>query len=208
MNALELAIRDHRFKGASNHHIFLKFIPEVVIEPEKVNTILRTLGEHYGRRMWKLRVSEVEVMGLIKQGSTVIPVRFFATNPTGYHFSINSYIEVKEQDKNKTRVLLASIDPRHPGHLNGKDISDPYPAFDIIDQKRYFLSSRKFQSQCANIKNTSFHLRLLARQSETTYVYDFVELFHQALREIWDSYSDLVLSAASTLQLFLEQNRI
>jgi hypothetical protein len=72
------------FGGAGfNHHIFLKFMPEVVIAPEKVDSILRTLGEQYGRRMWKLRVSEVEVMALLKQPSGVVPVRFFASNPTG-----------------------------------------------------------------------------------------------------------------------------
>ncbi|ELR23464.1 acetylCoA carboxylase [Acanthamoeba castellanii str. Neff] len=174
LNALELAVREARFQASFNHHIFLKFMPEVVIAPEKVDSILRTLGEQYGRRMWKLRVSEVEVVALLKQPSgAVVPVRFFASNPTGYHFKIDTYAEVRDAAGGRIRLVPVQRG-RDPTPLPARELSEPYPAVDLLEQRR-----------------------IVARQNETTYVYDFLELFKEALKEIWRDYALACRKAAA-----------
>ncbi|KAL6044996.1 acetyl-CoA carboxylase [Balamuthia mandrillaris] len=173
LNALELAMGDARFQNCQNHHIFLKFVPEVVFEPEKVNTIIRTLADRYGRRLWKLKVRELEVMGMLKQGDTSIPIRFFASNPSGYNFQVDSYIEVKEQgEQGRTKVTLTSIDPRRVGPLQGHDVREPYPVLDSIQRKRFN-----------------------ARKSNTTYAYDFIEVFRAALKQSWKKYRNNIIRA-------------
>eukprot|EP01087_Luapelamoeba_hula_P008660 TRINITY_DN2184_c0_g1_i2.p1 TRINITY_DN2184_c0_g1~~TRINITY_DN2184_c0_g1_i2.p1 ORF type:complete len:1896 (+),score=263.11 TRINITY_DN2184_c0_g1_i2:359-6046(+) len=161
LNALEVTVGDPRFASSQNHHIFLKFVPEVTLDPEAVLQIMRELGEKFAFRLWQLKVREVEVLRTIQQGAAVIPLRFFASNPSGYHFKVDGYLEVKESGSN-TKVILSSLDPRKEGPLTGMDISIPYPILSTIQRKRFF-----------------------ARKHNTTYVYDFPELFKTALHDLW-----------------------
>jgi len=100
LEALEIAIRDKKHAGAQNHHIFLKVIPEIVFQPEKVPVLLRDLGTRYGRRLWKLRVCQLEVAARLRDGSSksqvsATPVRFIIVNPSGYSFHVSVYLEVR-----------------------------------------------------------------------------------------------------------------
>lgn len=139
-------------------------MPEVSLEPETVGKILQRLGERYGQRLWRLQVGEVEVVGTIRQGGTVIPIRFFSSNPTGYHFKVDSYIEVREQEADRAVVRLAPLHPRRESPLAGREI-EAYPVSDPLE-----------------------HRRLIARLNQTTYVYDFLELFAEALHLEWNEY--------------------
>jgi len=75
LEALEVAIRDKRYAGSKNHHIFLKIIPEVVFQPEKVPDLLRDLGSRYGRRLWKLKVCQLEVAARLRDINSKSQVR-------------------------------------------------------------------------------------------------------------------------------------
>jgi len=166
LNTLELAIGDTRFKPSQNHHIFLKFMPEVMYEPDKVTTMVDELGEKFAHRMWQLKVREVEIVRMLKQFHASIPLRFFASNPSGYRFQADGYIEVKENDASGgSRVLLASLDSKKEGPLAGHDIGQPYPILSAIQRKRFE-----------------------ARNMNTTYVYDFPDLFSTATQQLWLAY--------------------
>eukprot|EP01104_Vermistella_antarctica_P015050 TRINITY_DN4861_c0_g2_i1.p1 TRINITY_DN4861_c0_g2~~TRINITY_DN4861_c0_g2_i1.p1 ORF type:complete len:2246 (+),score=745.03 TRINITY_DN4861_c0_g2_i1:121-6738(+) len=163
LEALEVAIRDPRYSSAQNNHIFLKVIPDVVIEPTNVDDIIRFLGARYGKRLWKLRVFEVEIALKLKQSlGRSSPIRFFAHNPSGYSFKVQPYLEVR--DARTEEVYLSSV-AGSSGPLDGVAVHRPYPVVDPLQQKR-------FNAQNAN----------------TTYVYDFPDLFTEALREVWRIY--------------------
>jgi acetyl-CoA carboxylase/biotin carboxylase 1 len=140
-------------------------VPEVALEPDTLGKILQRLGERYGQRLWRLQVGEVEVVAMIRQGGTIIPIRFFASNPTGYHFRVDGYIEVREQEADRTLARLASLHPRRESPLSGREVGEPYAVTDRLEQRR-----------------------LIARQNQTTYVYDFLELFAEALRQEWQDH--------------------
>ena len=163
IKSLEVAVRDRRYSSAQNHHIFLRVINEVNYEPESVDHLLRTLGETYGRRLWKLRVGKLELAGKVKQGSSVSPLRFIVTNPTGYDFEVEGYLEAR--DAKKKRTILSSFLGK--GQQDGKSITDPYPLPNMIERKRFW-----------------------AQNHGTTYCYDFPALYKVAIQAEWEKYQE------------------
>jgi hypothetical protein len=163
-NALELALHDPRYKGAVNNHIFLNFLPEVIIAPERVRTIISELAAKYNKRLGKAKVGEVELVGKVTllNKSSPTTIRFVATNPTTYKFNIDAYVETKDGRTKKT--VLNSLFGE-PGPYDGKE-TESYPVPTVIERKR-----------------------ILAHQNSTTYVYDFIELFTEALRMLWKKYA-------------------
>jgi acetyl-CoA carboxylase/biotin carboxylase 1 len=61
---------------------------------------------------------------------------------------------------------LLSLDPSDPGHLHGTPVDEPYQVLNRIQRRR-----------------------VVAQTLETTYVYDYQELFTKALHEQWRRYS-------------------
>ena len=103
---------------------------------------------------------------MLKQFHASIPLRFFASNPSGYRFQVDGYIEVKENDgSGGSRILLASLDSKKEGPYSGQDIGQPYSILSAIQRKRFE-----------------------ARNMNTTYVYDFPDLFSTAIQQLWLAY--------------------
>ncbi len=94
----------------------MKFVPEVVVDSDKVVQIIVGLAKKYEKRLGKLRVGEVELVGKIKRDASPLSrpytVRFIITNPTSYRFNIEAYLEVKSKDsKNKVSYFNLSSTP-------------------------------------------------------------------------------------------------
>ncbi|XP_049326203.1 acetyl-CoA carboxylase 2 isoform X3 [Astyanax mexicanus] len=184
LDELEVAFSNTPTRTDCNH-IFLNFVPTVIMDPIKIEENVRSMIMHYGRRLWKLRVLQAELKMGIRLNPTgdTIPIRLFITNESGYYLDISLYKEVT--DSTTGQIMFQSYTGKH-GPLHGMIINTPYVTKDLLQAKR-------FQAQTLG----------------TTYVYDFPELFRQALFKVWgadDSYpkdvlmcSELVLDSQGRL---------
>uniref|UniRef100_A0A8D2IGK1 Acetyl-CoA carboxylase beta n=1 Tax=Urocitellus parryii TaxID=9999 RepID=A0A8D2IGK1_UROPR len=154
MDELEVAFNNTSVRTDCNH-IFLNFVPTVIMDPSKIEESVRSMVMRYGSRLWKLRVLQAEVKINIRQTSTgsAVPIRLFITNESGYYLDISLYKEVT--DLRSGNIMFHSFGDKQ-GNLHGMLINTPYVTKDLLQAKR-------FQAQSLG----------------TTYVYDFPELFRQ-----------------------------
>uniref|UniRef100_A0A8C4K5V1 acetyl-CoA carboxylase n=1 Tax=Dromaius novaehollandiae TaxID=8790 RepID=A0A8C4K5V1_DRONO len=194
MDELEVAFNNTTVRTDCNH-IFLNFVPTVVMDPSKIEESVRSMVMRYGSRLWKLRVLQAEVKINIRLTPTAmaIPIRLFLTNESGYYLDISLYKEVR--DLGTGNIMFQSYgDKQGPQH--GMLINTPYVTKDLLQAKR-------FQAQTLG----------------TTYVYDFPEMIRQALFKLWGSadtkestypkdvltYTELVLDSQGQL---VQMNRL
>ncbi|TMS03613.1 Acetyl-CoA carboxylase 2 [Larimichthys crocea] len=162
MDELEVAFSNTSVRTDCNH-IFLNFVPTVIMDPSKIEESVRSMVMRYGSRLWKLRVLQAELKINIRLTPTgnAIPVRLFLTNESGYYLDISLYKEVT--DPSSGQIMFQSYGDKQ-GPLHGMLINTPYVTKDLLQAKR-------FQAQTLG----------------TTYVYDFPEMFRQALFKQWGS---------------------
>ncbi|KFW83323.1 Acetyl-CoA carboxylase 2, partial [Manacus vitellinus] len=190
MDELEVAFNNTIVRTDCNH-IFLNFVPNVIMDPSKIEESVRSMVMRYGSRLWKLRVLQAEVKINIRltPTATAIPIRLFLTNESGYYLDISLYKEVR--DPSTGNIMFQSYgDKQGPQH--GMLINTPYVTKDLLQAKR-------FQAQSLG----------------TTYVYDFPEMIRQALFKLWGSseqypkdiltYTELVLDSQGHL---VQMNRV
>ncbi|XP_077570345.1 acetyl-CoA carboxylase-like [Stigmatopora nigra] len=162
MDELEVAFSNTTVRTDCNH-IFLNFVPTVIMDPSKIEESVRSMVMRYGSRLWKLRVLQAELKINIRLTPTghAIPIRLFLTNESGYYLDISLYKEVT--DPTSGQIMFQSYGDKQ-GLLQGMLINTPYVTKDLLQAKR-------FQAQTLG----------------TTYVYDFPEMFKQALFKQWGS---------------------
>lgn len=170
LDAIEMASCDRRFRRTDFNHIFLNVVPPVQIDIDDVETICRRMFQRYAIRCWSLRVFavEIKVAALVVENdtpSTTIPLRFLLFNPTGHMLRVESYVE--STDRNSGVEKIISVSQENPGSLHGSLVSDPYPVMDRIQRRR-----------------------VVAQAMETTYVYDFLQIFTKQLQQLWRRYSE------------------
>uniref|UniRef100_A0A8C3KG99 acetyl-CoA carboxylase n=1 Tax=Calidris pygmaea TaxID=425635 RepID=A0A8C3KG99_9CHAR len=190
MDELEVAFNNTTVRTDCNH-IFLNFVPTVVMDPSKIEESVRSMVMRYGSRLWKLRVLQAEVKINIRltPTATAIPIRLFLTNESGYYLDISLYKEVR--DPGTGSIMFQSYGDKQ-GQQHGMLINTPYVTKDLLQAKR-------FQAQTLG----------------TTYVYDFPEMIRQALFKLWGSseqypkdvltYTELVLDSQGQL---VQMNRV
>ncbi|CAK6440135.1 unnamed protein product [Pipistrellus nathusii] len=190
MDELEVAFNNTSVRTDCNH-IFLNFVPTVIMDPYKIEEAVRSMVMRYGSRLWKLRVLQAEVKINIREtaADSAIPIRLFITNESGYYLDISLYKEVT--DPRSGNIMFHSFGNKQ-GAQHGMLINTPYVTKDLLQAKR-------FQAQSLG----------------TTYVYDFPEMFRQALSKLWGSpdkcpkdmltYTELVLDPRGQL---VEMNRL
>ncbi|XP_023857626.1 acetyl-CoA carboxylase 2-like isoform X2 [Salvelinus sp. IW2-2015] len=171
MDELEVAFSNNNVRTDCNH-IFLNFVPTVIMDPSKIEESVHSMVMRYGSRLWKLRVLQAELKINIRLAptGTAIPIHLFLTNESGYNLDISLYKEVT--DPSTGQIMFQSYEDKQ-GPLHGMLINHPYVTKDLLQYKR-------FQAQTLG----------------TTYVYDFPEMFRQALYKLWgpgDSYPKDVL---------------
>ncbi|XP_033113516.1 acetyl-CoA carboxylase-like [Anneissia japonica] len=167
LDELELAFSHPNSKRTDCNHIFLNFVPSVIMDPMKIEESMRSMVLRYGSRLWKLRVLQAELRFNVKKNATSEPIamRFFITNESGYNLDISSYREVT--DIASSQIKFVSEGPRQ-GPLHGRMLNMSYMTKDHLQLKRYNAS--KFS---------------------TTYVYDFPDMFRKNLIHLWDEHSKL-----------------
>lgn len=170
LDAVEMASCDRRFRRTDFNHIFLNVVPPVEIDIDDVEAICRRMFQRYANRCWSLRVFVVEVKVpalVIDEGSpaTVIPLRFLLFNPTGHMLRVETYVESTDRISGVEKII--SVSQHNPGSLHGSLVSEPYPVMDRIQRRR-----------------------VLAQAMDTTYVYDFLQIFTKQLQQMWRRYSE------------------
>ncbi|XP_069082673.1 acetyl-CoA carboxylase 1 isoform X3 [Pleurodeles waltl] len=162
MDELEVAFNNTNVRTDCNH-IFLNFVPTVIMDPSKIEESVRSMVMRYGSRLWKLRVLQAELKINIRLTPTgkQIPIRLFLTNESGYYLDISLYKEVT--DSRTAQIMFQAYGDKQ-GPLHGMLINTPYVTKDLLQSKR-------FQAQSLG----------------TTYIYDIPEMFRQALIKLWES---------------------
>ncbi|KAK4046075.1 acetyl-coenzyme-A carboxylase [Microbotryomycetes sp. JL201] len=145
-------------RAADGNHIMLNFLYSLRLDFEDVQTALAGFIDRHGKRFWRLRVTGAEIRIVIEdaEGNTQ-PIRAIIENVSGFVVKYEAYREVTTE---KGQVILKSIGPQGALHL--QPVNTPYPTKEWLQPKRY-----------------------KAHVVGTTYVYDFPDLFRQAIRKQW-----------------------
>lgn len=145
------------------NHIFINFIPNFNLAHNEVEATLGGFIERFGRRLWRLRITSAEVRIICTDSSTGLasPLRIIISNVSGFVVCFELYTEVKTE---KGHYIFQSIGP--PGSMHLRPITTPYATKEWLQPKRY-----------------------KAHLIGTTYVYDFPEIFRQAVRISWQKYN-------------------
>ena len=170
MDELEVAFSHPQSRRTDCNHIFLNFIPTVIMDPVKIEEAVTSMIMRYGPRLWKLRVLQAELKMTIRcsPNMPMTAVRLCIANDSGYYLDINMYKEVMNPE---TGLILFQAYGQKQGPMHGLPISTPYLAKDYLQQKR-------FQAQSIG----------------TTYVYDYPDMFRQMVDVLWKQYSQERLS--------------
>ncbi|XP_050530810.1 acetyl-CoA carboxylase isoform X6 [Daktulosphaira vitifoliae] len=164
MDELEVAFSHPHARRTDCNHIFLNFVPTVIMDPAKIKESVTNMVMRYGPRLWKLRVLQAELRMTIRPSPTskTSNVRLSLANGSGYHLDICLYKEVP--DSKMGMFKFESYESKQ-GPLHGLPVSTPYVTKDFLQQKR-------FQAQSAG----------------TTYVYDIPDMFRQVIEVLWQEY--------------------
>lgn len=169
MDELEVAFTHQYATRTDCNHIFLNFLPKVTMDPMKIAENVRSMVLRYGRRLWKLRVLHTEVKMTVRlpgSGGKCIPVRLFLANDSD--LSLDIYVYEEKVDPNTGTRRFEAWPGSKQGPFHGLQISAPYVTKDYLQHKR-------FQAQ----------------SNGTTYVYDFPDMFRQALHRQWEDHIEL-----------------
>ncbi|XP_043924452.1 acetyl-CoA carboxylase 2 [Protopterus annectens] len=180
MDELEVAFNNTTVRTDCNH-IFLNFVPTVIMDPSKIEESVRSMVMRYGSRLWKLRVLQAELKINIRltPTGTAIPIRLFLITESGYYLDISLYKEVTDPSTGQT--MFQSYGDKQ-GPLHGMLVNSPYVTKDLLQSKR-------FQAQSLG----------------TTYVYDFPEMFKQALLKLWNGQDVSPIDVFTCTELVLNQ---
>ncbi|CAL7951788.1 unnamed protein product [Xylocopa violacea] len=169
MDELEVAFSHPLAKRTDCNHIFLNFVPTVIMDPLRIEESVTNMVLRYGPRLWKLRVRQAEIKMTIRPapGKPTSTIRLCIGNDSGYSIDLHLYTEAIDP---KTGIIRFESYPSstandRPGPMHGLPISTPYLTKD-------YLQAKKFQAQ-------SFG---------TTYVYDLPDMFRQQTEKQWQTY--------------------
>ncbi|KAB8301664.1 hypothetical protein EYC80_003499 [Monilinia laxa] len=145
------------------NHIFINFSPVFPLQPPEIEQALGGFLERFGRRLWRLRVTGAEIRIICTDPSTGMPypVRVVITNTSGYVIQVEMYAERKSEQGGEW-VFQSIGGTTKIGSMHLRPVSTPYPTKEWLQPKRY-----------------------KAHLMGTQYVYDFPELFRQAIQNSW-----------------------
>ncbi|KAK3720002.1 acetyl-coenzyme-A carboxylase [Vermiconidia calcicola] len=161
LDALELATNTQ----TDMNHIFINFSTVFPLETQEVQEALAGFLDRFGRRAWRLRVTgaEIRIVCQDKLTGTPIPVRVIITNTSGYIAEVELY-EERKSDKGHEWLFHYIGGSTKIGSMHLRPVSSPYETKGALQPKRY-----------------------KAHIMGTQYVYDFPELFRQAIENSWNA---------------------
>ena len=173
LDELEVAFSHPLASRTDGNHIFLNFVPCVTMDPVKIGSDIKDIVFKYATRLLKLQVKCAEIRCIIRvsPSAPALPYRL-CLDVTGVVLNINMYKE--DTDPHTGVVKFQTIRPEvtQKGAWHGLAVSTPYMTKDHLEMKRS-------KAQAAN----------------TTYVYDFPELFRMTLVAEWRDHMETCSSA-------------
>ncbi|KAG0240329.1 acetyl-coenzyme-A carboxylase [Actinomortierella wolfii] len=159
LDALEIV--GATYKQSDCNHLFINFIPTFQLDANEVEHALKGFIDRHGKRLWRLRVTGAEIRFNVQtpndNSADPVPLRFVISNVSGYVLNVDTYREIQTEKG----TIFKSVGPTMgPYHL--MPVNQPYPTKEWLQPRRY-----------------------KAHLMGTTYVYDFGELFRQAVRTQW-----------------------
>ena len=144
------------------NHIFMNFTPVFQLHPREVEQSLQGFLDRFGARAWRLRVSQVEIRIICTDPKTGLPypLRVIITNTSGFIVDVDLYAERKSEKGEWVFHSVGGTKEKGPMHL--LPVATPYATKNWLQPKRY-----------------------KAHLMGTQYVYDFPELFRQAIQNSW-----------------------
>lgn len=144
------------------NHIFINFTPVFNLQPRDVEEQIAGFLERFSRRFLRLRVTGAEIRILCTDPDSGLPypLRIIITNTSGYVVQVESYVEKKS--RNGEWVFESIGGTTKLGAMHLRSVSTPYASKEWLQPKRY-----------------------KAHLMGTQYVYDFPELFRQAIQNSW-----------------------
>ncbi|XP_042208168.1 acetyl-CoA carboxylase-like [Homarus americanus] len=200
MDELEVAFSHTLAKRTDCNHVFLNFVPTVIMNPSKIEDSIRSIVNRYGRRLWSLRVLQAEIKMTIRQTpqSKTIPIRLTLSNESGYYLDMHLYREVTDKLTGQVKFSEYETDVTHrsPCHTASFNTWRRYssPARGVFTIKFEGFGARQGPLHGLPISTpymTKDYLQLKRFQAQTngtTYVYDFPEMFRQALERVWEEH--------------------
>ena len=155
------------------NHIFINFSTIFPLDAKEVEEALGAFLDRFGRRAWRLRVTAAEIRIVCTDKSTgeAVPMRVIITNTSGYIVQVELY-EERKSDKGNEWLFHSIGGTTKIGSMHLRPVHTPYETKGALQPKRY-----------------------KAHIMGTQYVYDFPELFRQAMENSWTS---IVFSAPWT----------
>ncbi|KAK7564996.1 acetyl-CoA carboxylase [Phyllosticta citricarpa] len=144
------------------NHIFINFSTVFPMQPADVQEALGGFLDRFGRRAWRLRVTGAEIRIICTdENGMPYPLRVVITNTAGYVVDVELYAE-KKSEKGGQWLFHSIGGTTKIGSMHLRPVSTPYPTKGALQPKRY-----------------------KAHIMGTQYVYDFPELFRQAVENSW-----------------------
>eukprot|EP00834_Sanchytrium_tribonematis_P001027 NODE_22_length_42145_cov_1.310612.p1 type:complete len:2002 gc:universal NODE_22_length_42145_cov_1.310612:25236-19231(-) len=93
LDVIEIACQ--KYPKCDANHIFVKFVPVFVLEPEEVEQELVKFIMNYGDRLWKLKIQQAEILFTVQSNkfNNFKSFRFFASSEDGLSLHMESYVE-------------------------------------------------------------------------------------------------------------------
>ena len=145
------------------NHIFINFPSVFNISPAEVEESLAGFLDRFGRRAWRLRVTTAEIRLVCTHPTTgaAMPIRVIITNTSGFIIQVEIY-EERKSEKGSEWFFHSIGGTNKIGAMHLRSVTTPYETKGALQPKRY-----------------------KAHITGTQYVYDFPELFRQAIENDW-----------------------
>ena len=173
LDELEVAFSHPHASRTDGNHIFLNFVPCVTMDPANIGRDINAIIDKYASRLLKLQVKCAEIRCIIRRTPSDAPVPYrLCIEVSGVVLNINMYQEIS--DPNTGVIKFSLLNPKSPekGPWNGLPVSTPYMTKDHLEMKRS-----------------------KAQENNTTYVYDYPELFRIAVKDQWREHMSQYKSA-------------
>jgi acetyl-CoA carboxylase/biotin carboxylase 1 len=155
-----LEVVSSQFRQADCNHISVNIVYSLNVTFDDVQEALAGFIERHGKRLWRLRVTQAEIRVVIEDDEgNVLPIRAFIENATGFVVKYEAYQEVTNEKGVSTLKSIGDI-----GQFHLQPVNFPYATKESLQPRRY-----------------------QAHVIGTTYVYDFPDLFRQAVEKAWRS---------------------
>lgn len=165
LDALEILSAE--YPNCDCNHLFISFLPIFNLDASQFEPAYRGFLERHGKRLFRLRVTAAEIRFLVQTGGDeemATPFRFCIFNKSGFVPKLENYIEVRDSEGEWTFKSLDSP----AGGYNGMLVATPH-------QPKEWLQPRRYKAHIMG----------------TTYVYDFPDLFQQAVSVAWSRIAKL-----------------